>query len=161
MEQVDDAHILKLIQDHEADPSYRARNLMSFEGFARYLSDAANYAFVPEHAQIQPEQLQYPLSYYYIATSHNSYLTGHQLKGESSVEMYRQVLLTGCRCIELDLWDGDAGLPLIYHGRTFTSKIQFRMVLDIIKKAAFVKSSLPIILSLGKTDFSPFLTHTL
>lgn len=122
---------------------------MSFEGFSRYLSDASNYAFVSEQIQVPQEQLKYPLSYYYIATSHNSYLTGHQLKGESSVEMYRQVLLTGCRCIELDLWDGDNGLPLIYHGRTFTSKIHFRQVIDIIKKTAFIKSPFPVILSLG------------
>ena len=32
-----------------------------------------------------------PLAHYYIATSHNTYLTSHQLKGTSSVEIYRQV----------------------------------------------------------------------
>ncbi|KAG7273008.1 hypothetical protein CRUP_011892, partial [Coryphaenoides rupestris] len=29
-----------------------------------------------------------------------------QLAGSSSVEMYRQVLLAGCRCVELDVWKG-------------------------------------------------------
>jgi hypothetical protein len=35
-----------------------------------------------------------PISYYFVASSHNTYLTGHQLRGESSVEMYREVRQT-------------------------------------------------------------------
>ena len=50
--------------------------------------------------------------------------------------------------MELDVWDGDDGLPLIYHGRTFVSKIGFRQVVEIIKKAAFITSNLPVILSI-------------
>lgn len=67
---------------------------MSFEGFARYMMDKDNYAFLSE---LMPENtyMNLPLSQYYIASSHNTYLTGHQLKGESSVELYSQVLLTG------------------------------------------------------------------
>jgi len=37
MEQVEEAYCLKLIQDHEPDPGYRNKNLMSFEGFVRFL----------------------------------------------------------------------------------------------------------------------------
>uniref|UniRef100_A0A914UMA0 Phosphoinositide phospholipase C n=1 Tax=Plectus sambesii TaxID=2011161 RepID=A0A914UMA0_9BILA len=135
-------------QDHEPDVTCRNKLQLSFEGFARYLLDARNFAFVPEWVEENTDELQYPLSYYYICSSHNTYLTGHQLKGESSAEMYRQVLLTGCRCVELDCWDGDDGLPLIYHGHTFTSKISFRQVVDIVKKSAFATSSLPVILSI-------------
>ncbi|XP_022818821.1 1-phosphatidylinositol 4,5-bisphosphate phosphodiesterase epsilon-1-like [Spodoptera litura] len=155
-----------IIQRHEPDPGLRADNCLSFEGFVRFLTDKDNYAFVPEqmranflsktstsseeeevHKSISKDMTG-PLSQYYIASSHNTYLTGHQLKGESSVELYSQVLLTGCRCVELDCWDGDDGSPVIYHGHTFTTKIPFRRVVETIARSAFVASPYPLILSI-------------
>ena len=78
-----------LIQLHEPCPELRSSSLLSFEGFASYLLDRDNSAI---HSDPLDEQLMNePLSHYYIASSHNTYLTGHQLKGQSSVELYRQV----------------------------------------------------------------------
>lgn len=139
--------VKRLIQLHEPNPVLQKRECLSFEGFARYLMDKDNFGYTPELQQVCEEEMDYPLSHYYMASSHNTYLTGHQLKGESSVELYSQVLLTGCRCVELDCWDGDDGMPLIYHGHTLTSKIPFKKVVETINEKAFVASPYPVILS--------------
>ena len=43
------------------------------------------------------QEMDHPLAHYFISSSHNTYLTGRQFGGKSSVEMYKQVLLAGCR----------------------------------------------------------------
>ncbi|XP_037134464.1 1-phosphatidylinositol 4,5-bisphosphate phosphodiesterase epsilon-1 isoform X4 [Syngnathus acus] len=140
--------ILSIIQTFEPSSNMRLMGWMSFEGFARYLMDKENFACRNDESQMKPEELQYPLSYYYIESSHNTYLTGHQLKGESSVELYSQVLLQGCRSVELDCWDGDDGMPVIYHGHTLTTKIPFKDVVEAINRSAFVNSDMPVVLSI-------------
>ncbi|KAK9721923.1 Phosphoinositide-specific phospholipase C, efhand-like [Popillia japonica] len=122
--------IKALIRRHEPDPTLRQQNCLSFEGFARYLMDRDNFAFVNERETPVEPDMNRPMSTY------------------SSVELYSQVLLTGCRCVELDCWDGDDGYPMIYHGHTFTTKIPFNAVVESIDKNAFVASPYPVILSI-------------
>ena len=43
-------------------------------------------------------------------------------------------------CLSVDCWDGAAGLPVIYHGHTLTSKIAFRDVIEAINTYAFEAS---------------------
>nr|XP_048294909.1 1-phosphatidylinositol 4,5-bisphosphate phosphodiesterase epsilon-1 isoform X2 [Myodes glareolus] len=140
--------ILSIIQKFEPSISMCHQGLMSFEGFARFLMDKDNFASRNDESQESKQELRLPLSYYYIESSHNTYLTGHQLKGESSVELYSQVLLQGCRSIELDCWDGDDGMPIIYHGHTLTTKIPFKEVVEAIDRSAFITSDLPVIISI-------------
>uniref|UniRef100_A0A8C1UBH9 Phosphoinositide phospholipase C n=1 Tax=Cyprinus carpio TaxID=7962 RepID=A0A8C1UBH9_CYPCA len=133
-----------------------SRGQISVEGFSRYLSGEENSIIPPEKLD-QNEDMTLPLSHYFINSSHNTYLTAGQLAGNSSVEMYRQVLLSGCRCIELDCWKGRTAdeEPIITHGFTMTSEISFKEVIEAIAETAFKTSLFPVILSFENHVDSP------
>ena len=121
---------------------------LSVDGFMWYLMSEDNLVISPERL-LKTDNMEFPLSHYYIKSSHNTYLTGHQLTGKASVEMYRQVLLTGCRCIELDFWNGEGanGDPYISHGYTMVNKLPARDVIQAIAECAFRTSEYPLVLS--------------
>lgn len=129
-------------------PSSSSAEKLSKDGFVRYLMSDENAPVFLDRLDIYMEMDQ-PLSHYYINSSHNTYLSGRQFGGKSSVEMYRQVLLAGCRCVELDCWDGkgEDQEPIITHGMAMCTDILFKDVIYAIRDTAFVTSDYPIILS--------------
>ncbi len=122
--------------------------MISKEGLTNYLMSDENAPVFLDRLDIYQDMDQ-PLPHYYINSSHNTYLTGRQFGGKSSVEMYRQCLLAGCRCIELDCWDGNPpeNEPIITHGKAMCTNISFRDVIYAIRDCAFVTSEYPVILS--------------
>uniref|UniRef100_A0A669BKZ0 Phosphoinositide phospholipase C n=1 Tax=Oreochromis niloticus TaxID=8128 RepID=A0A669BKZ0_ORENI len=140
--------VRQIMEKYETNTSQLERDQISLQAFSRYLGGEENTIVPPERLDIIDDMNQ-PLSHYFINSSHNTYLTVGQLTGNSSVEMYRQVLLTGCRCIELDCWKGrpQDEEPYITHGFTMTTEIPFKEVIEAIAESAFKTSPYPVILS--------------
>lgn len=118
-----------------------------------YMNESAlsNFLISTFNVPLKPQPLNYsldrPLNEYYISSSHNTYLLGRQVAGQSSIEAYISVLSRGCRCVEVDCWNGSEG-PVVMHGRTLTSQVSFADVMSTISKYAFVKSPYPLCISL-------------
>ena len=139
---------------------------MSDESFLRYLLSFDNLIVDPTRFVLSMD-MDKPLAHYFIASSHNTYLTGFirkkeaflgkicsylgsQLTGRASIEMYRQVLLSGCRCIELDVVDSEKRTdePEVKHKNTPVRSVLFKEVIVAIRDWAFKVSSFPLILSI-------------
>ncbi|KAG2339382.1 PLC-like phosphodiesterase [Suillus weaverae] len=125
--------------------SQSPRLVMSLDGFTSFLLSSDNSAFIEQQGKVWHDMTR-PLSEYLVSSSHNTYLIGHQLVGSSTIEGYIRALLHSCRSVEIDVYDGDSG-PMIFHGKTFTSKVPVREVCEAIAKYAFVTSPYPVIIS--------------
>ncbi|XP_065655403.1 1-phosphatidylinositol 4,5-bisphosphate phosphodiesterase beta-4 isoform X3 [Hydra vulgaris] len=137
-----------IVNTYEPNKAFADKGYISIDGLTKFLMSSDANILLPGKLQIH-QDLTFPVAHYFINSSHNTYLQGHQLTGKSSVEIYRQVLLAGCRCIELDCWDGrtEEQEPVITHGMTLCTEVPFKDVIEAIKESAFKTSEYPVILS--------------
>uniref|UniRef100_A0A8C2XH89 Phosphoinositide phospholipase C n=1 Tax=Cyclopterus lumpus TaxID=8103 RepID=A0A8C2XH89_CYCLU len=132
----------QLIERYEPSDTAKLLKAMTFDGFLMYLGSAEGSIFNPQWRGVFQDMSQ-PLCHYFISSSHNTYLMEDQLRGQSSVEGYIRALSRGCRCVEVDCWDGANGEPIVYHGHTFTSKILFKDVVTAVGNYAFKVALVP------------------
>lgn len=120
----------------------KGKSIMSAQDLGNYFISSHNYSL---HTTMNYD---YPINDYFIASSHNTYLLGKQFVGESSIEGYIKALERGCKCLEIDIWDGENNRPVVTHGHTLTNSIDFEDVIEIIRDYAFLLSPWPLIISL-------------
>ncbi|XP_038646243.1 1-phosphatidylinositol 4,5-bisphosphate phosphodiesterase delta-4 [Scyliorhinus canicula] len=149
LEQIDNVEMFSMDLIARYEPSETARKLhaMTLDGFLMYLCSPDESIFNSKH-ESRYQDMSQPICHYFISSSHNTYLTEDQLCGHSSVEGYIRAFKKGCRCVEVDCWDGPHLEPIVYHGHTLTSKILFKDVISAVNKYAFMVSEFPVILSI-------------
>uniref|UniRef100_A0A8C5HIN4 Phosphoinositide phospholipase C n=1 Tax=Gouania willdenowi TaxID=441366 RepID=A0A8C5HIN4_GOUWI len=147
MANVTSEYVAEIIEKFELSDENKLSGVLGIEGFTSFMRSPACDVFNPLHHEVNQDMDQ-PLCNYFIASSHNTYLTGDQLLSHSKTDMYAWVLQSGCRCVEVDCWDGPDGEPMVQHGYTLTSKIPFKSVIEAINKYAFVNNQYPVILSI-------------
>ncbi|XP_034368020.1 1-phosphatidylinositol 4,5-bisphosphate phosphodiesterase zeta-1 isoform X1 [Arvicanthis niloticus] len=145
--ETDKYDLAEIIQKYEPIEEVKNERQMSIEGFARYMFSSECQLF-KEKCNTVYQDMNHPLNNYFISSSHNTYLISDQILGPSDIWGYVSALVKGCRCLEIDCWDGAQNEPIVYHGYTFTSKLLFKTVIQAINKYAFVTSDYPVVLSL-------------
>jgi len=121
--------------------SYNLKDIIYF-----FYSDICN---ILDYFKLNMQQNELrPLNDYFINSTHNTYLTGHQLISDSLPQMYSNSVINGYRLVELDCYNGSDDNIIITHGYTLCTKINLKDILLELKAYAFLYSDYPIILSI-------------
>ncbi|KAL0756194.1 hypothetical protein YC2023_102467 [Brassica napus] len=128
-----------------ASSSLLHRNGLHLDAFFKYLFSVNNSPLAYHEVH---QDMDAPLSHYFIFTGHNSYLTGNQLSSDCSEVPIIDALRKGVRVIELDLWPNsdEDGIDVL-HGRTLTSPVELSRCLNAIQTYAFDVSDYPVVVT--------------
>ncbi|KAL7601051.1 hypothetical protein Lser_V15G25831 [Lactuca serriola] len=141
-----EAAVDAIIKELKHHPIFH-RRVLNLDAFFRYLFSDLNPP-LPFPPKVMND-MEAPLSHYFVYTGHNSYLTGNQISSNCSVVPIIEALKRGVRVIELDMWPNSTKDDIdIVHGGTLTSPVKLNQCLEAIKTYAFVASEYPLILTL-------------
>ncbi|KAJ1723462.1 hypothetical protein LPJ53_002218 [Coemansia erecta] len=136
-ESVTDTEVRRRFRQFTSHPGQQTMSTYEFEAYLQSADNSLGNLSPSSLNESAKEcmNMDLPLNDYFISSSHNTYLAGDQLVGDSTVEGYVHALLRGCRCLELDCWDGR------------TTRILFEDVIIAISRYAFAVSPYPVVLS--------------
>ncbi|XP_029386007.1 inactive phospholipase C-like protein 1 isoform X2 [Echeneis naucrates] len=137
----------ELLRRYEPSAQGKERGLMGLDGFARYLQSPECQLLDPEHQGVC-QDMNLPLSHYYVSTSYRSYLLDDQVHGRADLGGLIRALQSGCRCLELGVTDGPEGEPLLGHHHHHHTPVTIRSALEVVNKYAFLTSQYPLLLYL-------------
>ncbi|CAH2054514.1 unnamed protein product [Thlaspi arvense] len=122
------------------------RNGLHLDAFFKYLFGDNNPPLALHEVH---QDMDAPISHYFIFTGHNSYLTGNQLSSDCSEVPIIDALKKGVRVIELDIWPNSNKNDIdVLHGRTLTAPVELIKCLRAIKAHAFDVSDYPVVVTL-------------
>lgn len=121
------------ITEHELEVSSALRAFLASEGIVPEGDTAALRDLIEKpHVSVPPSvtDRSHPLPEYYVSSSHNTYLLGHQLAGSSCTSAYEKALDAGARCVEIDAWDNPNNLdePKVTHGYSELPPVMFHSI---------------------------------
>ncbi|XP_051937703.1 inactive phospholipase C-like protein 1 [Hippocampus zosterae] len=150
---------LELLRRYEPSAQGKERGLLGLDGFARYLQSPECQLLDPEHEGVC-QDMNMPLSHYYISTSYRSYLLDDQVHGRADLGGLIKALQSGCRCLELGVTDGPEGEPLLgvdygpdipchqHQHYRHHAPVTIRSALEVVNMYAFLTSRYPLLVYL-------------
>jgi hypothetical protein len=117
---------------------------LSFVEFTNILFSDFNLSMNPSLDKVFMDMSK-PFTNYFINTIHNTYPAPDQLINNSSTLCFYEALKMGVRCLEVEVWDGSEGEPIVAPKADLSRMLLFEEVVRCVGKWAFRFSDYPLI----------------